>query len=62
LQLKIGDDLIQKDSYIVANQEFTRCEIHPNILPLFGRLGRFLTSLLPSLKHEAHTTPSKMNT
>jgi hypothetical protein len=45
LQLKIGDDLTQIDSYIDANQEFTRCENHPNILPLFGRLGRLLSSL-----------------
>jgi hypothetical protein len=26
LQLKIGDDSPEKDSYIDANQEFTRCE------------------------------------
>jgi hypothetical protein len=62
LQLKIGDDSIQKDSYIDANQESTRCGIHPNILPLFGRLERFFTSLLSSLKHKAHTTPTKMKT
>jgi hypothetical protein len=41
--------LIQKHNYIGANQEFTRCRNHPNILPLFGRLGRSLTSLLSSL-------------
>jgi hypothetical protein len=39
-----------KDSWIDANQEFTRCG---NILPLFGRLGRSITSLLSSLRHEA---------
>jgi hypothetical protein len=54
LQLKIGDDSTQKDSYINANQKFTRCENHPNILPLFRRLGRSLTSLLSSLRHK-HT-------
>jgi hypothetical protein len=62
LQLKIGDDSTQKDSYIDANQESTRCENHPIILPLFGRSGRTLTSLLSSLRHEAHTTTSKMKT
>jgi hypothetical protein len=54
LQLKIGDDSTQKDSYIDTNQEFTRCGNHPNILPLFRRLGRSLTSLLSSLRYEAH--------
>jgi hypothetical protein len=44
-----GDESTQKDSYINANQEFTRCENHPNILSLFGILGRPLTSLLSSL-------------
>jgi hypothetical protein len=53
LQLKIGDDSTQKDSYIDANQEFTRCENHPNIFPLFGWLERSLTSLLSSLWYEA---------
>jgi hypothetical protein len=48
------NDSTQKDSYIDANQGFTRCGNHPNILPLFGRLGRSLTSLLSSLRHEAH--------
>jgi hypothetical protein len=43
-----------KHSYIEANQMFTRCENHPDILPLFERLGRSLTSLLSSLRHEAH--------
>jgi hypothetical protein len=52
----------QKDSYIDANQMFTRCGNHPNILSLFGRLGRSPTSLLSSLRHEACTTPSKMKT
>jgi hypothetical protein len=37
-------------SYINANQEFTRCGNHPNILPLFEKLERPLTSL----RHEAH--------
>jgi hypothetical protein len=46
LQLKIGDDSTQKDSYIDANKEFTRCGNHPNILSLFTRLGRSHTSLL----------------
>jgi hypothetical protein len=53
LQLKIWDDSTQKDNYIDANQEFTRCGNHPNILPLFGRLGRSFISLLSSLRHEA---------
>jgi hypothetical protein len=51
---KIGDDLTQMHNYIDANQEFTRCGNHPNILPLFERLGRFLTFLLSFLRHEAH--------
>jgi hypothetical protein len=50
LQLKEGEDLTQKHNYIEANQEFTRCGNHPNILPLFGRLERSLTSL----RYEAH--------
>jgi hypothetical protein len=54
LQHKIGDDSTQKDSYIDVNQTFTRCGNHPNILPLFGRLRRSLTSLLSSLRDEAH--------
>jgi hypothetical protein len=62
LQLNKGDESTQKDSYIDANQEFTRCGNQPNIFLLFGRLGRSLTSLLSSLGHEAHTTPSKMKT
>jgi hypothetical protein len=49
LQHEIGDDLTQKHGYIDVNQEFTRCGNHPNILPLFGRLRRSLTSLLSSL-------------
>jgi hypothetical protein len=60
LKLKIGDDSTQKDSYIDANQGFTMCETHPNILSLFGRLGRSITSLLSSLRHEAHPHVSKM--
>jgi hypothetical protein len=43
-----------KNSYIDANQEFIRCGNHPDILPLFERLVRSLTSLLPSLRHEEH--------
>jgi hypothetical protein len=58
-QLEEGDDSIQKHNYIDANQEFTRCINHPNILPLFGRLGRSLTSILSSLLHEAHTKLAK---
>ena len=61
-QHKIGDDLIQKHSYIDANQESTRCENDPIILPLFGRSGRSLTSLLSSLGYEAQTHLSKMKT
>jgi hypothetical protein len=34
-----------KHIYIEANQMFTRCGNHPNILPLFGRFWRSLTSL-----------------
>jgi hypothetical protein len=56
LYLKIGDDSTLKHDYIDVNQEFTRCENHTNILSLFGRLGRSLTSLLSSLRHEAHHT------
>jgi hypothetical protein len=62
LQLKIRDDSTQKDSYIDANQEFTKCGNHPNILPLFERLGRYLISLISSLRYEAHITPNKMKT
>jgi hypothetical protein len=43
LQHNIGDDLIQKHGYIDANQEFTRCEIWHNILPLFRGLEGSLT-------------------
>jgi hypothetical protein len=53
-QHKIWDDLIQKQNYIDANQESIRCTNHPNILPLFERLERSLTSLLSSLRHKAH--------
>jgi hypothetical protein len=62
LQLKIGEDLAQTQGCIDANQESTRCENHPNVLSLFGRLERSLTSLISSLRHEAYTTPSKMKT
>jgi hypothetical protein len=57
-QHKVGDDSIQKHIYIDVNQE---CGNHPNILPLFARLGRSLTSLLSSLKHEAYPHLSKNN-
>jgi hypothetical protein len=53
------DDSTQNDSYIDANQEFTRCENYPNILPLFGRLRRSLTSLLSSLTQEAYPDQAK---
>jgi hypothetical protein len=59
LQLKIVNELTQIQGYIDANQESIRCGNHPNNLPLFGRSGRSLTSLLPYLRHEAYTTPSK---
>jgi hypothetical protein len=62
LQLKIGEDLAQTHRYIDANKVPTMCGIHSNILPPFGRLGRFITSFLSSLRHEAHTTPRKMKT
>jgi hypothetical protein len=63
LQLKIGDDLTVKHGYIDANQEFTRCRNHSNILPLFAGLGISLTSLLSSLRlHEAHSHLSEMKT
>jgi hypothetical protein len=58
LQHNIEDDLTQKYGYIDANQEFTRCGNHHNILPLFGELEGSLTfSLLPSytMKH-THTS------
>jgi hypothetical protein len=51
--IEIGDS-IQTHGCIDVNQEFTRCGNHPNILPLFGRLERSLTSLISSLRHEAH--------
>jgi hypothetical protein len=62
LQLKVRDDLTSKHYYIDVNQEFTWCENHPNIISLFGRLGRSLISLLSSLRHEAHPHLSKMKT
>jgi hypothetical protein len=55
-------DLIQTHRCIDANQEFTRCGNHPNIISLFRRFERSLTSLLSYLRHKAHTTPSKMKT
>jgi hypothetical protein len=57
-----GYDSIQRHSYIDANQEFTKCRNQPNILPIFGRLGRSLTYLLSSLRHEAHPQLAKMKT
>jgi hypothetical protein len=36
-------DSIQTHVCIDANQKFTRCENHPNILPLFGGLEGSLT-------------------
>jgi hypothetical protein len=42
-QHKIGDDLIQKHSYIDTNQESTRCENRHNILSFFGGLEGSLT-------------------
>jgi hypothetical protein len=53
-QHKEGDNSIQKHSYIDANHESTRSGNHPNILPLFQRFRRSLTSYLSSLRHEAH--------
>jgi hypothetical protein len=49
LQLKIGDDSTHKDSYTDANQEFIKCENHPNIFSLFERFGRSLTSLFSKI-------------
>jgi hypothetical protein len=43
LQHNIGDDLTQKHNYIGANQEFTMCRNHHNILPLFKELEGSLT-------------------
>jgi hypothetical protein len=54
LQLKIEGDPTQKDNYIGANQEFTRCRNHHNILAL-----SLLSS--PLLHHEAHPHLSKSN-
>jgi hypothetical protein len=54
LQLKIGDDLIQTHGCIDANLVFIRYGNPTNILPLFGRLGRSLYSLLSSPRQEAH--------
>jgi hypothetical protein len=59
LQLKMGDDLTQTHAYNDANQEFTSCGNYPNILPLFERLDISLTSLLSSLRHEAHSHLTK---
>jgi hypothetical protein len=62
LQLNIGDYLTQTHGCIDTNEEFIRCRNHPNILPLFERLGRSLTSLLSFLRHEAHPHLSKIKT
>jgi hypothetical protein len=62
LQHVKGDDSIQKHSYIDVNQEFTRFGNHSDILSLYKRLGRSLTSLLSSLRHEAHPHLAKMKT
>jgi hypothetical protein len=59
LHLNKGDDSTQKDSYIDANQKFTNCENHSNIIPLFIRLVKSLSSLLSSLIHEAHPHHTK---
>jgi hypothetical protein len=53
---------IQTHGCIDANKAFTRCGNQPNILPLFGRLGRSLTSLLSSVRHEAHLHLAKWRT
>jgi hypothetical protein len=53
-QLIERGDSIQTHGCIDVNQEFTRCGNHPNILPVFERFGRSLTSLLSSLRHEVH--------
>jgi hypothetical protein len=58
----IGEDLAQTHGCIDVNQESTMCGNQPNILLLFGRLGRSLTSLLSSLGYKAHITPSKIKT
>jgi hypothetical protein len=59
--IKRGDST-QTHGCINANQLFTCCGNHPNILPLLERLGRSLTSLLSSVRHEAHPHLSKMKT
>jgi hypothetical protein len=55
LQLKIGDNSIPKDSYIDANQDFTRCGNHLNIL-LSWEYWEDL-SLLSSLLYDMKYTP-----
>jgi hypothetical protein len=54
----IGDDFIQTHRCIDANQEFTRCENHHNILPLFKGLEGSLTfsSLLSYTMKHTHTS------
>jgi hypothetical protein len=58
LQLKIGDDSIQKYRYIDANQEPTRCGNHHDIIPPFGGLEGFLTfyPLLSYTMKHIHTS------
>ncbi len=43
-----------KDQLYWENQTSTRCGNHHNIVPLFEGLERFLTSLIFSLRHDAH--------
>jgi hypothetical protein len=64
-QYKIGDDLIQKHSYIDANKESTRCENRHNILPLFGGLEGSLTfspHLSYTMKHTYTSQKATMAT
>jgi hypothetical protein len=59
LQHEEGDDSIQKHNYVDVNQEFTRCGNHPNILPLFGKLGE-ISHFSPFFSKTWSTpTPSK---
>jgi hypothetical protein len=61
-QHKIGDDFIQTHGCIDANQEFTRCVNHHNILLLFGVLERSLTfspHLSYTMKH-THTSQKQL--
>jgi hypothetical protein len=58
LQLKIGDDSIQNDSYIDVNQEFTRCETTRTSSHSLED-WRDLSLLRSSLGHEAHPNLAK---